>query len=271
MISFKPNFVAPAKFGKLTPRIRQSTPINVTPASSQMSAPMLEGGQNAQSIISTHLANCAYSLNHRLFLPTYFRQIQVSGQQLLPREGAVIFAPTHRSRWDAMLVPYAVGPHVTGRYPHYMVTIDEMQGVQGWFIRRMGGFPVNTRSPGVSSLRHGIELLHQRQSLVIFPEGGNLLENRRMGVNHLHPGLARIALKASLTQPDCAVQIVPMAINYQYELGRVDRRAVDIRIGAPLSVRDYLSGGNKHSAQLITHELQSVMSDLSGCKMAAIA
>ncbi|MBE9031619.1 1-acyl-sn-glycerol-3-phosphate acyltransferase [filamentous cyanobacterium LEGE 11480] len=207
------------------------------------------------------MANIAYTLSHRALLPAYFNQIQVTGQADLPQNGAVIFAPTHRSRWDALLVPYAVGPQVIGRYPRYMVTADEMQGLQGWFIRRLGGFAVDTRSPGISSLRYGIDLLHHHQALVIFPEGGQLLANRRAGVNRLHPGLARIAVKASLTQPNCDVKIVPIAVNYSDPLvGRCD---VDIQIGQPLVVSDYLETNGKRSARRITQDLATAMRHLS--------
>jgi 1-acyl-sn-glycerol-3-phosphate acyltransferase len=134
-----------------------------------------------------------------------------------------------------------------------MVTIDEMQGLQGWFIRRLGGFPVDTRSPGVASLRHGLELLQQGQPLVIFPEGGKLLENRRAGVNRLYPGVARMAVQAQLKSPHGAVKIVPVAINYRDP--RVGRCAVDIQIGAPLVVSDYLDMQVKRSARRITADL----------------
>jgi 1-acyl-sn-glycerol-3-phosphate acyltransferase len=259
MISFKQNFVATSKFAGLVPQLwTASAPIPHPQDAAPAPAPSKVRRRLA---ISPWLADLAYGLNQRYLLPTYFDRIAVTGREHVPQTGAVIFAPTHRSRWDGLLVPYAIGPQGLGRYPRYMVTIDEMQGLQGWFIRRMGGFPVDTRSPGIASLRYGIDLLHQAQPLVIFPEGGQLLENRRAGVNRLHPGLARIAIKAYMSQPQCPIAIVPMAINYRDP--RIGRRDVDIQIGVPLHVRDYLDVQAKSSARRMTQDLTAALQRLS--------
>jgi 1-acyl-sn-glycerol-3-phosphate acyltransferase len=258
MISFKHNFVR-SKFEGFLPPIWMP-PAPVPPLTTRR--PVIRSRRaGRRSAMSPWLADFAYELNHRFLLPTYFDRITVTGQANVPQSGPVIFAPTHRSRWDGLLVPYALGLHGTGRYPRYMVTIDEMQGLQGWFIRCLGGFPVDTRSPGVASLRYGIELLHQGQPLVIFPEGGKLLENRRAGVNRLHPGLARIAVQAQLTQSHCDVKIVPLAINYRDP--RVGRCAVDIQIGAPLTVSDYHDGSAKGNARRMTGDLAQALRRLS--------
>jgi 1-acyl-sn-glycerol-3-phosphate acyltransferase len=260
MISFKQNFVATSKLAGLLPQLlTPATAMRViAPRRAALRAHRRQRAQR-RSTLSPWLADVAYDLNQRYLLPTYFDRITVTGQAHVPQSGAVIFAPTHRSRWDGLLLPYAIDALGAGRYPRYMVTIDEMQGLQGWFIRRLGGFPVDTRSPGVASLRYGIELLQQGQPLVIFPEGGKLLENRRAGVNRLHPGLARMAVQAQLKSPECAVKIVPVAINYRDP--RVGRCAVDIQIGAPLVVSDYLVVSDdldaqaKRSARRITADL----------------
>jgi 1-acyl-sn-glycerol-3-phosphate acyltransferase len=259
MISFKQNFATTSKFAGLVPQI---WPLSATIPHSQNAAPSpVRSKVRRRSAVSPRLAAIAYGLNQRYLLPTYFDRIAVTGREHVPQSGAVIFAPTHRSRWDGLLVPYAMGAPGRGRYPRYMVTIDEMQGLQGWFIRCLGGFAVDTRSPGIASLRYGIDLLHQGQPLVIFPEGGQLLENRRAGVNRLHPGLARIAIKASMSQPQCAITIVPMAINYRDP--RMGRRDVDIQIGAPLDVRDYLDVQAKSSARRMTQDLTAALQRLS--------
>jgi 1-acyl-sn-glycerol-3-phosphate acyltransferase len=256
MISFKQNFVATSKFVGFRPLIW--TAATMSPIAARRRR---RQAQRRRSLLSPALANFAYTLNRHCLLPTYFGRIQVTGQAHVPRTGAVIFAPTHRSRWDGLLLPYALGLPGTGRYPRYMVTIDEMQGLQGWFIRRLGGFAVDARSPGVSSLRYGIDLLHQGQPLVIFPEGGRLLENRRAGVNRLHNGLARIAIKAHQSQPHGAIKIVPVAINYRHSpVGRCD---VDIQIGVPLVVSDYLETQAKRGASHLTEDLSMALQQLS--------
>ena len=79
--------------------------------------------------ISGWLTKIIYPLGQYIVLPGFFREIEIIGKEYIPHTGAVILAPTHRSRWDPILVPYAVGPYVTGRSLRFMVTIDEVQGV----------------------------------------------------------------------------------------------------------------------------------------------
>lgn len=44
-----------------------------------------------------------------LALPWYFRERHVIGAHHLPKEGPVLLAPTHRARWDALILPMATG------------------------------------------------------------------------------------------------------------------------------------------------------------------
>src|ERR671932_519815 len=64
---------------------------------------------------SPFLTPLAYFLGQRFLLPLYFRKISVSGQENLPHSGPVILAPTHRARWDSLVLPLAAGRPVTGR------------------------------------------------------------------------------------------------------------------------------------------------------------
>ena len=106
-----------------------------------------------QSKLSPWLAPLVYKIGEDLLLPNFFKAIRITGQENIPTSGPVVFAPTHRSRWDALLVGL-VGHRTTGRYLRFMVTADEVYGLQGWAIRRLGGFPVDVRRPAIATLRH---------------------------------------------------------------------------------------------------------------------
>lgn len=199
-----------------------------------------------------------YPLARRLLMPLYFRHLKVTGQENLPKTGPVILAPTHRSRWDALLIPYAAGKHVTNRDLRYMVSEDEMKGIQGWFIRRMGGFPVNTRHPGVGSFRHSIELLRQGEALVIFPEGNIFRDGR---VQPLKPGMARIALQAEASKLGRDLVIVPISIRYSAPVPHW-RCDATVTIGTPLKVKKYCTKAAKKSAEQLTHDLEMAMRTL---------
>jgi 1-acyl-sn-glycerol-3-phosphate acyltransferase len=209
----------------------------------------------ATSRVSPWLTPIVYPIGRRLVLPCYFRKIEFNGQENLPNSGPVIVAPTHRSRWDALLVPATVGKTVTGRNPRYMVSIDEMKGLQGWFIRHLGGFAVDVKRPSVATLRHGVELLQQGEMLVIFPEGGDLQENRERRLNHLQPGLARLALQAESNRPDLGIKIVPMSISYSNP-SVPWRSQVNVCIGSYLEVANYNTGSIKKDARQLTEDLE---------------
>ena len=55
-----------------------------------------------------------------------------------------------------------------------------------------GAFPIDPKQPGIASLRYGLELLHTRKVLTIFPEG-NLYPGPE--TQTLKRGLARLARK----------------------------------------------------------------------------
>lgn len=210
------------------------------------------------SRISPWLSAIAYPLGSRVLLPSFFGSIEVWGQAHLPCTGPVILAPVHRSRWDALIVPHVAGPRVTGRYLHFMVTADEVKGLQGWFIQRLGGFPINPRRPGIASLRHGLDLLRQGEMMVIFPEGGIF---RDAQVHPLKAGLARLAIQAEQGHPDLGVKIVPIYLCYSRALP-VWGTQVRVNIGAPLTVAHYRTNSLKQDARKLTADLQQRLTQL---------
>ena len=215
--------------------------------------------QFTSSKCSPWLTPLAYFLACRVVIPLHFGHITISGQEHLPMTGPVILAPTHRSRWDSLMIPYATGRRVTGRDLRYMVTADEMGGVQGWLIRRLGGFPVNVRRPTISSLRHGVELLQQGEMMVIYPEGNIFRDG---DLRPLKPGLARLALQAELSQSNLGGKIVPIHLSYDQPYPTWGCK-VSLKIGAPLAVRNYISGSVKDDARWLTQDLKAALLQLS--------
>ncbi|MFZ9228462.1 MAG: lysophospholipid acyltransferase family protein [Prochlorococcaceae cyanobacterium] len=162
--------------------------------------------------ISPWLSPLAMVLTQDLVLRNFFRHVSVLDRQHLPTGGPVLLAPTHRSRWDSLLLPHAAGRRVSGRDCRFMVTIDEMRGLQGWLLRRLGCFAVNQSRPSLLSLRYAVELLQQGQQLVVFPEGR--IKRDEENPIRLHQGLARLALLARSQGMD--VPIVPIGLAYQH-------------------------------------------------------
>ncbi|MGB3209061.1 MAG: 1-acyl-sn-glycerol-3-phosphate acyltransferase [Crinalium sp.] len=223
----------------------------------QTSTPIKEG--SITSRVAGWLKSIVYPVARYGLLPFYFSQIQIIGQENLPKEGAVILAPTHRARWDAFVVPYATGPYVTGRDLRFMVSANEMKGLQGWFVRRLGGFPVDPEQPGIGSFRHGVELLLNKEMLVIFPEG-NIFRDHQ--VHPLKRGLARIALQVESMEPGLEIKIVPISINYSHPFPKW-RGTVKVNIGSPLEVADYSKESPKKGARKLTADLETAIKQLT--------
>ncbi len=205
------------------------------------------------------LSRFLYPLNSYGLIPLYFRHLEVRGRENIPTDCPVIVAPTHRSRWDALLTPYAVGRLISKRDLRFMVSANEMKGIQGWFIRRLGGFPVNTNRPGLSSLVHAVELLSAGEMVVIFPEGGIFRETY---VHPLKPGVARIALEVEQQQPHSSIKILPVSIQYTepYPRWKTDVR---IDIGQALDVAPYVQGDIKEATQNLTKDLELALKNLA--------
>ena len=142
-------------------------------------------------------------------LKKFFRRTIVIGRENLPSNGSVVLAPTHRSRWDALMLTMAAGRRITNRDCRYMVTRSEMKGLQGWFLNRLGCFPIDQGRPSLTTLRYAVDLLISRQQLVVFPEGKI---NRFSEPVKLKKGLIRLAQLASNKGLD--IKIVPVGLAY---------------------------------------------------------
>jgi 1-acyl-sn-glycerol-3-phosphate acyltransferase len=211
------------------------------------------------SRVSPWLAKLLYPLGCYLVIPGFFGKIEIFGQEHIPRQDPVIVAPTHRSRWDAFIVPYALGRLVSGRDLRFMVSVNEVKGIQGWVIRHMGGFPVDTERPQLNSVRHSIELLKSNQEmLVIFPEGGIFNDYQ---IHPLKRGVAAIALQAETDKLTRGVKILPVGIRYSQPYPTWGAN-VRVDIGVPLTVKEYYGKSLRQSSQKLTAALQESLEKL---------
>ncbi len=166
-----------------------------------------------------------------IVLRSFFRQRIVLGKEFLPKTGPVLLAPTHRARWDALMLPLAAGRRVTGRDCRFMVTVTEMKGLQGWFLNRLGCFPIDQSKPSLRSLRYAIDLIINNQQLVVFPEG-HIRRNREPII--LQPGLARLVQLAQ--RKGVRVPVIPIGIGYSKAIPKPFGKAA-ICLGKPMELR----------------------------------
>ena len=179
----------------------------------------------------------------------YLRERTVLGAENLPKNGPVLLAPTHRARWDALMIPMAAGRRITGRDCRFMVTRTEMSGLQGWFLHRLGCFAVDQDKPSLTTLRFALDLLENGQQLVVFPEGRI---NRTDAPIQLEQGTVRLAQLAQRRGID--VQVVPLGLAYNPAVpGPRSRSAICFE--KPLSVE----GKSKEEALHFNHLLAERM------------
>jgi 1-acyl-sn-glycerol-3-phosphate acyltransferase len=197
----------------------------------------------------------------RICAPLYFRQIVIQGQEHLPPQGPIILAPKHFSRWDPVILS------TLSREPFvYMTNANQFNGIQGWFIQRLGAFPVDLNQPKISSLRYTIQLLHNQHKLVIFPEGGIV---RDQPLRTLKTGLARIVLQAEATaKTPLSIPIIPIGISYHPSPSA--GASIFIHINTPLYTHQHRQDTDKRTADVLTIALQNsilqslkIVSDLS--------
>ncbi len=152
-------------------------------------------------------------------------RVRVSGRHNVPRTGAFILAPIHRSAVDIPLASLAVHRRVRFMGKDSLWAKKPM----GAFFSALGGFPVSRGTADLEALKRCIGVLAQGEPLVMFPEG-----TRQSGdaVHPLFDGPAYVALKAG-------VPIIPVGIGgseYVMSKGSRSIRAQRCRVvvGAPI-------------------------------------
>ena len=153
----------------------------------------------------------------------------------IPSNSSIILAPTHRSRWDGLILTMAMGRRVTNKDSRFMVTRSEMRGIQGWFLKRLGCFSINQYSPSVSALRYAVNLIKLGEQLVVFPEGKINKYGKKLV---LKQGLYRLARLA--TKKTKSIIIIPIGIAYS-EVSPRFRGEFCLTFGQPISMDDYLN------------------------------
>jgi 1-acyl-sn-glycerol-3-phosphate acyltransferase len=125
-------------------------------------------------------------------------RVTVIGKEKIPREGAFILAPVHRSNVD-----FALTSLVTTRPMRYMGKDNIWKSkALGRFVTMLGAFPVHRGSADRDALKACTDIVNGGSPLVMFPEG-----TRQTGpvVQELFDGTAYVAAKGG-------VPIIPMGI-----------------------------------------------------------
>jgi 1-acyl-sn-glycerol-3-phosphate acyltransferase len=124
--------------------------------------------------------------------------VRVRGRPKVPRKGAFVVAPSHRSLMDIFFTGY-----IARRRIRFMAKQELFEKpFLAWLFSALGGFPVERGSADRAALRAAQEALEGGEPVAIFPEG-----TRRHGrdVVDLFDGAAYLAARVG-------VPIVPVGI-----------------------------------------------------------
>ena len=157
----------------------------------------------------------------------------INNTSSIPNDSSVILAPTHRSRWDGLILTMAMGRRVTKKDCRFMVTKSEMRGIQGWFLKRLGCFSINQISPSLSALKYAVDLIVKKKQLVVFPEGKINKYGKKIPLKEGLFRLARLAKKKANS-----VAVIPIGIAYS-EVSPKFRSKVSLCFGEPLIINDH--------------------------------
>ena len=198
--------------------------------------------------INPVLGFIAMFVTQDVVLRFFFRRKKIINNGFsIPINASVILAPTHRSRWDGLVLTMAMGRRITNKDCRFMVTKSEMKGIQGWFLKRLGCFSINQLSPSLSALRYAIDLIEKGEQLVVFPEGKI---NKYGKTLVLKEGLYRLARLASKKTE--SVIILPIGIAYSKVSPKFGSEFC-LYMGPPISMNDNLNLNIKDFNKLL-HE-----------------
>ena len=187
------------------------------------------------------------------FTRVYVR-LRADGREHIPRSGAYIVAPVHRSYVDTGGVAV-----LTRRRLRFMGKDTLWQKRwKGWLISALGAFPVTRGTADREALRRCIEVLAGGEPLVLYPEG-----ERKTGpvVQPLFDGAAYVAARAGVPIVPVGIagteRVMPKGAKFLHPA------KVHIVIGKPIVVPPSDSGVVSRAAvRKTTSELHTALQDL---------
>lgn len=182
----------------------------------------------------------------RLGLFFYFKRIEVSGLENIPKDKPVLLLSNHQ---NALLDALLIATRIKG-FAHYLARAGVFK--KSFVSKLLQSFqliPVYRIRDGYSNLTNNNEifdkasnLLNVNETVAIFPEGSHNLARR---VRRLSKGFTRIIFNVLDENPESDLQLIPIGLNYKNAEAYPDSAA--IYFGKAIVAKEYLKD-NKHEA-----------------------
>jgi 1-acyl-sn-glycerol-3-phosphate acyltransferase len=186
-------------------------------------------------------------------------RVRVEGAERVPRAGAVIVAPNHRSFLDSIFIPLVIPRRVT-----FVAKADYFDSWKTkWFFNALGQIPIRREGGSASerALASAMDVLREGGVFGIYPEGTRTRDGR---LHKGHTGVARLALRSG-------APIIPVGLIGTDEIQPVDRKlplffkTVTIRFGQPIDPKRFAGGENDRMVlRQITDEVMFELRELTG-------
>lgn len=158
-----------------------------------------------------------------------FYDFHIEGIENIPQDRPVVLASNHRSYADPVILTMPMKRPVS-----YMAKEELFRNkLFGWFIRKLGAFPVTRGAGDMSVIDDSINILRSGRNLVIFPEGTRSKDGK---VGKGKTGVAMIAAKSG-------ADVVPCGIVFEGEKLHF-RSKLTLRFGKPIKAAELAVDGS---------------------------
>lgn len=169
----------------------------------------------------------------------YILKAKTTGKENIPKEGRIIFAGTHTSIMDPLLLMTN-----TNREIHFLAKIELFRGWRGIIFKHLGLIPVDRQNGSPNAIPTANEILNDNRIIGIFPEGkvnknrGTLLPLKRGAVTMAY---------------DTNTLIVPFAIKGKYKMFSKNLKII---YGKPIKVK---TNNVKKENEILSKEILKLM------------
>jgi len=142
---------------------------------------------------------------------TWALRLEISGEENLPKDKAVIVCSNHISNWDPIVLAAVFERPVRFMAKASLFKIPLLNTL----IRTLGAFPVNRGSADPASLKTAINTLKNGDAVGVFPQGTRCM-NQEPSQTEIKSGVGMIAYRSG-------ADVIPVSIktkNYKMKLFR---------------------------------------------------
>jgi 1-acyl-sn-glycerol-3-phosphate acyltransferase len=179
-------------------------------------------------------------------------RVRVHGREHVPRSGAFIVAPSHRSLFDIFFTGY-----VSRRRIRFMAKRELFQNrLLSWLVTTFGGFPVDRESVDRAAVRAAQAALAAGEPVVVFPEG-----TRHSGpvIGELFDGAAYLATRLRVPVVPVAIAGSEQILPSGKSIPRLHR--VAIVVGEPVLPPDHEGRARRTEVGHMTEQLRAELQE----------